>query len=59
MDDDQRTKMDQLEFLVREYQIITEQVCEAFLALGDDETPPAVVAALDQLATAINNAWEE
>ena len=49
--------MEKLEFAVREYQIATENLLRVFLEAGDDGTPPAITAALDQLATAINGSW--
>ena len=54
---DNETAIAQLEFIVREYYQVTERLCEVFMELGDGETPPAIRAALDQLASAINRSW--
>ena len=55
MDDQTRTE---LEFIVREYAVVTEQLCAAFMKVGD-EIPLPVLAALDQLASAVEVCWGE
>ena len=57
MDEYTLNRVERLEFAVREYEAATENLLRVFVEFGDDETPPAIRAALDQLASAINGSW--
>ena len=57
MDEYTLNKVEKLEFAVREYEVATQNLLRVFLEVGDDETPAAIKAALDQLAAAINGSW--
>ena len=57
MDEYTLSRVEKLEFAVREYEVATQNLLRVFLEAGDDETPPAITAALDQLAQAINGSW--
>lgn len=49
--------IEELEFIVREYEVVTERLIEVLGRLDDEEVPVAIKAGLDQLATAINTVW--
>ena len=56
MDDQTRTE---LEFIVREYSVVTQRLVEMFMKAEDGDIPASILAALDQLASAINVSWED
>ena len=51
------TKQEHLEFLIREYFVVTDRLMQAFAEIDGEDYPPAIRAAIDQLASAINATW--
>ena len=53
---DEQTKLE-LEFIVREYCVVTERLVKTFMEAEEGDIPTPILAALDQLSTAIEACW--
>ena len=53
---DEQTKTE-LEFIVREYTIVTQRLVEMFMKVEEGDIPAPILAALDQLSSAIEASW--
>jgi hypothetical protein len=49
--------VEELEFIVREYEVVTERLIEVMGRLGDEEIPLSIRVSLMALANSINNEW--
>jgi hypothetical protein len=47
----------ELEFIVREYEVVTERLIEVMGRLGDEDIPLSIRVSLRALADAINREW--